>query len=120
MPENFTAHDQFQQAAELMEAAFKLFDQKGGPIQRDRERATLMVQAAGASATLLAAREQRMANLIALASVPEELGANMDLRREAFQQVAEALGLVEDEPGMTPGQFDDLMEDDPADMDVEK
>lgn len=116
-------NEQYEQTADLIAKAFDLFDSAD---HYPADRAALMIQAAQATATMLVAREQRHASLLALASVPDSLGVDVTLRREAFQAVVIALGLVEDEaaePPMTPEQFADLFDQpgtDPADKDVEK
>ena len=120
-----TVDDQWDQTTALVEDAFKLFD--GAPMTsrgiREQRRATLMIQAAQASATLMLVRENRITNLLAAAYAPAELQVDPALTREAYQAAVDALELLEDEPaGMAPDQFADLFDGqaDPADKDVEK
>lgn len=115
---------EFGQVSELIEAAFDLFD-KNSDAPGDRrtmaqDRAQLMILAGGALATLINAREQRLANLLAAAYAPENLQVEPVLSRAAYEAAVGLLGLVEDEsePPMTPEQFADLFDKDPADLDV--
>lgn len=114
--------NEFGQVSELIETAFDLFDRHtSGTAHAATERAALMIHASQAAATLLAAREQRLANLLAAAYAPENLQVDPVLTRAAYEAAVGMLGLLEtDEPPMTAEQFADLFagKDDPADKDV--
>lgn len=117
--------EDFKRAAELITEAFGLFDKSVPPDDRGalvRERAALMIQAATASATLLAAQEQRIANLLAAAYAPETLQVDPALTREAYLSAVGLLALVEDEDDQARAErlreFVDSWDNDPADKDV--
>lgn len=82
--------DYNEQVAALLEDARVPDREVGGP-QRDR-----LVQAARTLATLEVGKQAAVRNLLLVATVPDSLGANPALRREAFQEAARILGLVEE------------------------
>lgn len=113
--------DAADQIAELVTDAFTLFDGRGAG-SKDMQRAHLMMQAAGALATVQTLRERRIQNLLAVAAMPEHLQLNPELTREALMAAVTVLGLADDEPDPEKIQHlrDLLTDNDPADEDVEK
>lgn len=115
--------EDYKRAAELITMAFALFDRNADALEVPGvERAALMVQAAHASAALMAVREQRIANLLAAAYAPETLQVDPALTREAYLSAVGLLALVEDEDDQARAErlreFVDSWDNDPADKDV--
>lgn len=81
-----------ERVADLIEAAFDAGSSlESGTARRDRK-----VQAARALAALELGKQAAVRNLLLVATVSDELGANLALRREAFLQATRLLGLIDE------------------------